>query len=90
MPILNLLLANAVSASAEIGSRVSATRGASDIAQLILPFLQLAVGTIPLAGPPLQAATGGLLLILQDIDVRASLIEKMLLIPRIIIEEYAE
>jgi hypothetical protein len=90
MPILNLLPANAVSASAEIGSKVSATRRASDIAQLILPFLQVAGGTIPLAGPPLQAATGGLLLILQDIDVRASLIEKMLLIPRIIIEEYAE
>jgi hypothetical protein len=44
------------------------------MAQLFLPLLQAAAGAIPFAGPPIQAVITGLLVILQDIDVRAHLI----------------
>lgn len=49
-------------------------RQASDMAQTSLPLLQTATGAIPLAGPPIQAAISGLLMILQNIDVRAYLV----------------
>ena len=48
----------------------SCWRQASDMAQTSLPLLQTAAGAIPLAGPPIQAAINGLLMILQNIDVR--------------------
>ena len=48
----------------------SCWRQASDMAQTSLPLLQTAAGAIPLAGPPIQAAVSGLLMILQNIDVR--------------------
>ena len=44
------------------------------MAQTSLPLVQTAAGAIPLAGPPIQAAIGGLLMILQNIDVRAYLV----------------
>ncbi|OJA12452.1 hypothetical protein AZE42_08050 [Rhizopogon vesiculosus] len=43
-------------------------RRTSDMVQLFLPIVQVAAGAIPLAGPPMQAAIGGLLAILQVID----------------------
>jgi hypothetical protein len=62
----------------EVSSNASSTqsygRQASDMAQLSLPLLQAASGAIPFAGPLIQAVINGLLLILQDIDVRAHLI----------------
>ncbi|KAG1735599.1 uncharacterized protein EDB91DRAFT_1250434 [Suillus paluster] len=49
---------------------VSLTRNASNMAQLYSPFVQAAVGAVPIAGPPMQAAISGLLAILQAIDRR--------------------
>ncbi|KAG0695536.1 hypothetical protein DFH29DRAFT_1072453, partial [Suillus ampliporus] len=43
-------------------------RNVSDVIQLSLPVAQAVAGAIPLAGPPIQAAIGGLLAILQAID----------------------
>jgi hypothetical protein len=43
----------------------------SDIAQVALPLVQAFTGVIPLVGAPMSAATGGLLQILQVIDVSA-------------------
>jgi len=47
---------------------------ASDVAQTVLPGVAAVAGVIPVAGGPLQAAIGGLLFILQGIDVRAPLV----------------
>jgi hypothetical protein len=73
IPVLNLLLANAVSASTETSSEATTTepywRRASDMAQLILPVVQETARAIPVAGAPMTAAIGGLLLVLQNIDV---------------------
>jgi len=52
---------------------VSPAREASDMAQLSLPVLHAVAGAIPLAGALMQAAIGGLLAILQAIDVRTCL-----------------
>jgi hypothetical protein len=46
-------------------------REASDMAQLVLPLVQVIASAIPLVGAPMQAAIGGLLSCLQAIDVRA-------------------
>ncbi|KAG2055176.1 hypothetical protein BDR06DRAFT_1020422 [Suillus hirtellus] len=46
-------------------------RAASDGAQTFLPVFQVIAGAIPIAGPPMQAAIGGLLSILQMIDRRS-------------------
>jgi hypothetical protein len=45
--------------------------------QLASPVIQATTGAIPVAGAPIHAAIGGLLVILQTIDVRASLIPMM-------------
>ena len=52
----------------------STLRIASDVAQTVLPGVVAVAGVIPVAGSPLQAAIGGLLSILQGIDVRAPLV----------------
>ncbi|KAG1729497.1 uncharacterized protein EDB91DRAFT_1253011 [Suillus paluster] len=52
------------------GLGVSLAREASDLAQLALPLVQTAVGVIPLVGPPMKVAIGGLLEILQAVDRR--------------------
>ncbi|KAG0708041.1 hypothetical protein DFH29DRAFT_894800 [Suillus ampliporus] len=49
---------------------VSPAREASDMVQLALPLVQAFTGIIPLVGPPMKAAIGGLLEILQAIDRR--------------------
>lgn len=43
-------------------------REASDMAQLVLPLVQVIASAIPLVGAPMQAAIGGLLSCLQAID----------------------
>ncbi|KAG1719719.1 hypothetical protein EDB19DRAFT_2044983 [Suillus lakei] len=48
---------------------VSLAREALDITQLTLPFLQALTGVIPIVGGPMKAAIGGLLAILQTIDI---------------------
>ncbi|KAG1735634.1 uncharacterized protein EDB91DRAFT_1250466 [Suillus paluster] len=58
---------------------VSLARVASDMAQLALPFVQAFTGIIPIVGAPMKAAIGGLLEILQAIDVRACVIARMIL-----------
>ncbi|KAG1735646.1 uncharacterized protein EDB91DRAFT_558422 [Suillus paluster] len=50
---------------------VSLAREASDMAQFALPFVQAFADVIPLVGAPTKAAIGGLLEVLQAIDVRA-------------------
>ena len=42
---------------------------AADIIQLVSPMVQAVAGVIPVAGAPLQAVVGGLLSIIQVIDV---------------------
>ncbi|KAG1870376.1 hypothetical protein C8R48DRAFT_698263 [Suillus tomentosus] len=49
----------------------SFSRAASDGAQTFLPVVQAIASAIPIAGPPMQAAIGGLLSILQIIDRRS-------------------
>lgn len=57
--------------SSATSSRVdSSARTASDTAQTFLPVVRAAAAAIPVAGPPLQAAIGVLLSILQTIDTR--------------------
>ncbi|KAG1792486.1 uncharacterized protein HD556DRAFT_1444488 [Suillus plorans] len=51
--------------------RDSFARTASGMAQTFLPFVQGITGAIPAAGPPMQAAIGGLLSILQAIHRRS-------------------
>jgi len=51
----------------------STSRIVSDVAQTVLPGVAVVAGAIPVAGGPLKAAIGGLLSILQGIDVRAPL-----------------
>ncbi|KAG2351562.1 hypothetical protein BDR07DRAFT_1583796 [Suillus spraguei] len=46
-------------------------KNASDMTQTFLPLVQGVAGAIPIAGPPMQAAIGGLLSILQLIDRRS-------------------
>jgi hypothetical protein len=64
-----------VSASSNSGLVVSSTGSsrafseAFDIAQVSLPVVQAAVEAIPIAGAPMKAAIGGLLAVLQAIDV---------------------
>ncbi|KAG1788894.1 hypothetical protein EV424DRAFT_1066676 [Suillus variegatus] len=48
----------------------SFARTTSDVAQTFLPVIQAIASAIPIAGPPMQAAIGGLLSILQIIDRR--------------------
>ncbi|OAX35167.1 hypothetical protein K503DRAFT_392781, partial [Rhizopogon vinicolor AM-OR11-026] len=76
-PVLTSPLVHDVSAFREPAGREVSTvssdpesflRRASDMIQLVLPVVQGATGAIPLAGPPMQAAIGGLLAILQAID----------------------
>ncbi|OAX35164.1 hypothetical protein K503DRAFT_392647 [Rhizopogon vinicolor AM-OR11-026] len=76
-PISTSPLVHDVSASGEpAGHEVSTVssdpetylRRGSDMIQLVLPVVQSAAGAIPLAGAPIQAAIGGLLVILQAID----------------------
>ncbi|KAG1904296.1 uncharacterized protein F5891DRAFT_1184502 [Suillus fuscotomentosus] len=50
----------------------SFARATSDVAQTFLPVVQAFASAIPIAGPPMQAAIGGLLSILQIIDRRSS------------------
>jgi hypothetical protein len=57
--------------SARHSGGVSLARGASDMAQIALPFVQAIASAIPLVGAPMQAAIGGLLTGLQAIDVSA-------------------
>lgn len=69
-----------INISSATSSRVdSSSRKASDMAQTILPVVQVVAGAIPFAGPPIQAAISGLLSILQSIDVRAYFITRMFL-----------
>jgi hypothetical protein len=42
--------------------------------QLVAPAIQAAAGAFPVAGGPMKAAIGVLLVVLENIDVRASLI----------------
>ena len=42
---------------------------AVDVIQLVSPMVQAVAGVIPVAGTPLQAAVGGLLYIIQIVDV---------------------
>jgi predicted component of type VI protein secretion system len=64
-----------VSASSNSGPVVSSTGSsrafseAFDIAQVSLPVVQAAAEAIPIAGAPMKAAIGGLLAVLQAIDV---------------------
>ncbi|KAG1751636.1 uncharacterized protein EDB91DRAFT_1106436 [Suillus paluster] len=50
------------------GPSAGYSRGLPDMAQLALPLVQAVVGAIPLVGPSMQAAIGGLLTSLQAID----------------------
>ena len=52
----------------------STSRIVSDALQTGLPAVAAAAAVIPVIGSPLQAAIGGLLLVLQGIDVRAPLV----------------
>jgi hypothetical protein len=42
---------------------------AADVIELVSPMVQAVAGVIPVAGAPLQAVVGGLLSIIQMIDV---------------------
>jgi hypothetical protein len=80
-PLLHDVLASRELAGREV-STVSSDlesflRGGSDMAQLFLPVVQGAAGAVPLVGAPIQAAIGGLLAILQGIDVRSYFILMM-------------
>ncbi|KAG1732766.1 hypothetical protein EDB19DRAFT_1911926 [Suillus lakei] len=55
--------------SARPSGGVSLAREASDMIQLTLPFVQALTGVIPIVGGPMKAAIGGLLAILQTIDI---------------------
>ena len=52
-----------------IGPPDSRLSEAADIIQLVSPMVQAVAGVIPVAGAPLQAVVGGLLSIIQVIDV---------------------
>ncbi|KAG2113924.1 uncharacterized protein F5147DRAFT_770570 [Suillus discolor] len=68
-PGLQLVSINISSATASHGDSFS--RAASDGVQTFLPVVQVIASAIPIAGPPMQAAIGGLLSILQIIDRRS-------------------
>ncbi|KAG1867996.1 hypothetical protein C8R48DRAFT_126343 [Suillus tomentosus] len=57
------------SALASHGNPIART--AFDMAQTFLPVVQAVAGAIPVTGPPMQAAIGGLLAILQTVDRRS-------------------
>lgn len=64
----------------------SFARTTSDVAQTFLPVIQAIASAIPIAGPPMQAAIGGLLSILQIIDVRVYFIIRISLDSNVVTE----
>jgi hypothetical protein len=69
LPLSNLSLL----VDLEVSTTEPYFRQGSDIAQVYLPVVRAIAGAIPIAGAPVQAAIGGLLAILQIIDVGVSL-----------------
>ncbi|OAX35982.1 hypothetical protein K503DRAFT_335541 [Rhizopogon vinicolor AM-OR11-026] len=71
-PLIQDVLASREPANHEVSTAPSDPesfpRRASDMIQLVLPVVQGAAGSIPLAGAPIQATIGGLMTILQAID----------------------
>ncbi|KAG1830468.1 hypothetical protein EV424DRAFT_1376791 [Suillus variegatus] len=68
----------------------SPAREASDIAQVALPLVQAFTGVIPLVGAPMNAAIGGLLGILQVINVSDYRMPRCFWISRAITEMRSE
>jgi hypothetical protein len=69
LPLSNLSL------GPEVSTTESYYRRASDMAQVYLPVVREIAGAIPIAGAPLRVAIGGLLAIVQTIDVRESFVD---------------